>query len=780
MRDGGCVHQGDDMHAPSRMTRVVICLALAASGVASVPPADVPGTGRDAGLTVLFRDTWGVPHIYAPTVEAGLFAMGWAQAQDRPEDLLKNMLRGTGELASVEGPKALDTDRIALMWDLYSGSKALADRINPDVRRHVQAFVRGINSYYESHPKDVPGWWGKRRVDEFMVTAFSRLFLQSYSFDDGFRDLKRTGIDPGIEPLSRGSNQFAVAPRRTAVGAPILLGDTHLPWDGPFRLWEFRIHAGGLRGSGFTLPGIPYIGLGHNEHVAWSMTTGGSDTADAYELQLDGEPPTRYRHDGQWKELKRREYKVPIKGAGDQILRFYDSHLGPLVVVRKGKSYAIRSAYADAVNVNAAWYEFGFAADYRGVQKGLSLQQLFPHNVMVADDSGNIYYQRTGRVPRRPQGYDWSRPVDGSTSKTEWSGFHSPSDLLQVTNPPQGYMQNCNVPPDAMMESSPFRLERTIPYLYADLAQSQSYGYPGRSGWTNSRGARAVELLKAEVQMTVEKAMAIANDIRPFSAPRWVEVLIRAHERFGSEWPADSDYVVGVREMESWNYELAADSRAALKYAYWRTRLLEDFGGGRMRSLAERVDSLREPLGEIRKPPRLSDDELRKIASSFAKAMAALRSEFGTLEKSYGEVFRVGRGDRSWPCEGGMGERLGLTTLRNVGFGAERPDHTRWAHSGQTSTSIVVLTKPIRSWTCVPLGQSDRPDSAHYRDQAEKAFSPRKMKPTWWTPEELAGHIESRTVIEVPSQAVEAPPSRRGCGPSGVSEEASRTAARTG
>jgi acyl-homoserine lactone acylase PvdQ len=301
-----------------------------------------------------------------------------------------------------------------------------------------------------------------------------------------------------------------------------------------------------------------------------------------------------------------------------------------------------------------------------------------------------------------------------------------------------------------MMEGSPFSLERTIPYIYADLTQQSTYGYPNRGGWTNSRGARAVELLKADNRVTVEKAMAVANDIRPFSAPRWVEVLIKAHERFGSTQPGNPDYIAGIRELSSWNYELAAASTAALKYAYWRIQLSEDMGGGRMRHLAERVDVLREPLGEIRKPLSLSDEELRQAVNSFAKAMARLRSNFGTLKKTYGEVFRVGRGDRSWPCEGGMGEGLGLTTLRNVGYGAERPDHTRWAHSGQTSTGIVVLTKPIRSWTYVPLGQSDLPNSPHYRDQAEKAFSPRKMKSTWWTPEELAGHIESRTVIEAP------------------------------
>jgi hypothetical protein len=95
---------------------------------------------------------------------------------------------------------------------------------------------------------------------------------------------------------------------------------------------------------------------------------------------------------------------------------------------------------------------------------------------------------------------------------------------------------------------------------------------------------------------------------------------------------------------------------------------------------------------------------------------------------------------------GGPGD-LGLTTVRNVGFGEEREDHTRWGRSGQTSTQIVVLSRPIRSWTAVPIGQSDRADSSHYRDQAEKLFSRRTLKPTWWTPEELRGHVASRTIL---------------------------------
>ena len=85
--------------------------------------------------------------------------------------------------------------------------------------------------------------------------------------------------------------------------------------------------------------------------------------------------------------------------------------------------------------------------------------------------------------------------------------------------------------------------------------------------------------------------------------------------------------------------------------------------------------------------------------------------------------------------------------MRNIGYGRERDDHTRWGNRGQTSTQIVVLSEPVRSWTYVPIGQSDRPGSRHYRDQAERAFSPRKLKPTWWLPQDLAKHVESRTVL---------------------------------
>ena len=108
-----------------------------------------------------------------------------------------------------------------------------------------------------------------------------------------------------------------------------------------------------------------------------------------------------------------------------------------------------------------------------------------------------------------------------------------------------------------------------------------------------------------------------------------------------------------------------------------------------------------------------------------------------------------GRDELSWPVGGGSQTPEGMATLRSVNFNEEKPDHTRWGYGGQTSTEVVVLSKPIRSFTQPPIGQSDRKDSPHYRDQAEKLFSKAQMKPTWFTKEDLLnGHVKSKLELK--------------------------------
>jgi acyl-homoserine-lactone acylase len=113
----------------------------------------LPGQGPDEGRTVVYRDIWGIPHIYAPTVEAGLYAMGWFQAEDRTEQLLRNFLMGMGELATVDGRGAVQTDTVSRMFEHYAIAKRrAADDINPKLMGHLDAFVDGINAFLAANP----------------------------------------------------------------------------------------------------------------------------------------------------------------------------------------------------------------------------------------------------------------------------------------------------------------------------------------------------------------------------------------------------------------------------------------------------------------------------------------------------------------------------------------------------------------------------------------------------------------------------------------------------
>ncbi len=700
--------------------------------------ATLPGQGEDEGAVVVYRDRWGVPHIYAPTEEAGVWAMGWLQAEDRPQELLKNFLRGTGQVASVEGPEGVRSDLIALLWDNYNFCRSHLEAVSPRTRRLTQAYVRGVNEYYRAHPENLPAWWGDRQVDEAMVHAFGRLFLYNWSISDGFRDLQRGGIEANFAPVSGASNQWVVASSRSGEGAPILLIDPHLGWFGASRFWEFRIHARELVGSGFTLPGFPAIGLGHTRYLAWAMTTGGPDTADIYELKLDSSNPPRYLYDGSWRELQPRQVTLQVAGVGSQNLTLLDSHLGPVVALQDGRAWVHRMAYAQEIGALDAWFMLAFGHDYRAAAAAMETLAFFPQNVMVADTSGNIYYQRTGKVPVRPPGYDFSRPVDGSTSATDWQGFHPSSELVQLLNPERGYMQNCNIPPDSMLVDSPLQPDRYPAYIFSDRSHA---GSRSLGGWTNPRGARAVELLEADNSVTAEEAIAYAMDVRAFGADRWLQLLEEAR-RVADAGELSPEVQAALEDLLGWDRQLRPESTGALKYFFWRERL---DAGGFPPELAAGITDLTASLGRSQPLPELSDGSRRQLWDAFIAAVNGLKSAHGRLDLPWGEVFRVGRGDRSWPVGGG-GDH-GTTTLRNVEYGEPRPDGTRWGNRGQTSTQVVVLTSPIRSWTVTPLGQSDRPESPHFADQAEHLFSQGLMKPTWWTPEELAEQIRSRTVL---------------------------------
>src|SRR5580765_3952284 len=109
-----------------------------------------------ADIVTIYRDDFGVPHIYAATQEGGLYASGWAQAEDRLEEVLKNYLRGTGEMAAAFGGEDNVKDDVqAKMWRYEEIARNNYPRIMPEVRAGIEAFVEGINDYMAAHKNEV-------------------------------------------------------------------------------------------------------------------------------------------------------------------------------------------------------------------------------------------------------------------------------------------------------------------------------------------------------------------------------------------------------------------------------------------------------------------------------------------------------------------------------------------------------------------------------------------------------------------------------------------------
>src|SRR5262249_16633695 len=152
-----------------------------------------------------------------------------------------------------------------------------------------------------------------------------------------------------------------------------------------------------------------------------------------------------------------------------------------------------------------------------------------------------------------------------------------------------------------------------------------------------------------------------------------------------------------------------------------------------------------------RTPPEDVTDE--QLVRALAEGAERLQKDWGRLEVKYGDVYRVGRegGERTWPVGGGSVP--GPATPRAIGLPPHPGGKVLVGRGGQTSTQVVQLTRPPRSWTLLPLGESDHRGSKHWDDQAEKLFSPGKLKPTYFLDQaELLKHVESKKVLHWPAE----------------------------
>ena len=256
---------------------------------------------RDESATTLYRDEFGIPHVYAPTLEDAAYAIGYAQAEDRLEELLKNYRRASGTMAEVFGPGFYADDLAQRIWRHEEISRTRYPQLSPKLRAVLEAYIAGVRRFMTEHPEQVPSW--AQEIHPWDTVALSRYIIWGWPMGEAVHDLGAAGIRL-TPPAYRGSNEMLIAPGRTAMKAPIAVVDPHLGWYGSFRFYEARLYARDDRFavSGVSILGQPIPSLGHSRYCSVAMTTGGPDTSDVYEEEVNPDDPRSYRFDGEWRQ----------------------------------------------------------------------------------------------------------------------------------------------------------------------------------------------------------------------------------------------------------------------------------------------------------------------------------------------------------------------------------------------------------------------------------------------------------------------------------------------
>ncbi len=683
---------------PSFFTLIVILIAISSCG--------------SKNEVTVYRDIWGVPHVYGDSEAAIAYGFGYAQAEDRMVQLLTNFRWAEGTLAEAFGRSYAEEDYVQRLCQHAEISQEHYADLPPKLKGILEAFVAGIGRYQMEHPEKVPDWAPK--IQPWHPVALGRAFIWGWPLDQALDDL-RAGKREKEHP--RGSNQWAVSGKRTATGAPIALIDPHLSWANEGHWVEARLHGGQIHSCGICVVGTPLVGLGHNRRLSWAATTGGPDCGDVFAEEINPQNPLQYRYDNQWREIAVDTIRISVKtDSGMKVISraIERTHHGPIYERDGNVAYALAIPYWEQVGLVQQMYEMNLAQNLDDFKRALEMRQFMPQNIMVADQDGNIYYQRTGRVPIRDLRFDWNKPVPGNTSESEWQGIHPTADLVQLLNPEIGFMQNCNISPGTMLPSSPMLNAKYRPYIYNDP-----------DGRDNPRGKSAVALLSAETRMTFERAQEIATDPGIPEVEPWQAALKKA---FAAHQAQFSDIAETIQLIISWNGRLDKESENATLYRAWRNALSKN-------------ESLKNPSSLS----GLTNESEQALLEAIREAQKNLTSLFGSDRIPWGNTVVLKRGDKTFPLSGGSFEN-GVSALRSV-WGANKKGVTTGT-GGQSGPMVISLTKPIQSVSVLPWGQSDDPNSAHYMDQGEKLFSQGKFKDTWFEWEELKDHIESKARLD--------------------------------
>ncbi len=549
----------------------------------------------------VIRDQWGIPHIQAADRSDLFFAQGFVHAQDRMWQMELNRRAANGQLSALFGSLTLDIDRLvrtlgfarlalhslaALSTRAYQDLVAYASGVNAylagaenlpiefSLMRHRPEKWRPVDSLAysrlqmwalthgamgelvqaqlnESLGPEMGRQLGLQYPDQNPVTLADGIELNKLVVDRMMGSVHRTFLGKGgVDGTGRGSNCWVISAERSTTGHAILSNDMHLPIGTPSLWYYLHLHsADGFHVAGFSQPGLPYVLVGHNGHLAWGATLSYADCEDLYVEKLNPENPAQYQFRGEWRASQIIDEEITVRGKSNHREQVILTHHGPIISqVIPGESQVLALS-SMALRSEAAFDGFGRlneAVDWDEFVEAVSRIETPSLNLLYADVHDNIGHYVSGRIPIRNKG-DGLLPVPGWSGDFEWVGEIPFDEMPHALNPRQGFLVSAN--------------NRIVGDEYPHFL-----GHVWRNGY---RARRIEQLINGQANVSLEDCQRFQFDVHSLAGLELVGRLVHFE-------PGSADASLSWQLLRDWDGQMGIDSVGATIYQVLLGRLAEN------------------------------------------------------------------------------------------------------------------------------------------------------------------------------------------------------------
>lgn len=631
-----------------------------------------------ANITIA-RDSFGVPHIFAPTDPEVAYGIAWAHAEDDFETLQLVVLSGKAKLGTGLGKKGAEADYVINLLRIRKAVEEQWNTLSPDFLALIKGYVQGLNAYAKAHPAEIK----YKKAFPFDEKEYMTAVVFSISLFCGVDQVLpqilggKIATIPGFNP--QGSNAFAMNSAKTTTGESFLAINAHQPQEGPVAFYEAHLQSEqGWNMLGGLFPGGCLIFHGTNENLGWAHTVNYQDKIDVYQLEINPANKNQYKFDGEWLALEENKAKLKVKGIPVTIGKsIYWSKYGPTVKTDKGV-FSMRVPAIMDIKALEEWYRMNKAKNFTEFYKALSMTSLPMFNIMYADRYDTIFYISNGKMPRRnpdPK-YNWKSTLPGNTSATLWTGFKPIGELPQYVNPPSGYLFNTN--------HSPFLASNKTQHP-VDLSKiDKNDGY---EMYHNNRSQRVTELLYNNERVDYNSFKRIKFDQQLPKELKYTYGIDSMLNLNANDYPVMKEVITN---FQSWDRKAIANSKGAAVFLLVYDHVAKKLAGTPARQLtkAESVEAY-----------QYVHDYMIKY--------------FGKTDLVLGDIQKLVRGNDVRPA-------WGLPDVLTAAYTEPYKDGMRKVNSGDAYICFVRYQKdgslPLIE-SVNTFGASMHPESPHYKDQ---------------------------------------------------------------